>query len=136
MLSKKEMTGVFFIGALGYMLLELLWRGRTHWSMGIAGGICFVLLHEFNLRTKIKNRIVKCLCGGMIITLIEFAFGCVVNLWMRMNVWNYERLALNFLGQTCLLYSALWSLLCIPIYFLSTKIHEKKIFVRFFRKSG
>ena len=36
---------VFLIGSFGYMGLELLWRGHTHWTMGLAGGICVTLLY-------------------------------------------------------------------------------------------
>ena len=33
---------LFSFGALGYGLIEILWRGHTHPSMLTAGGICFV----------------------------------------------------------------------------------------------
>ena len=35
---------VFAAGGLGYGGLELLWRGRTHWSMLLCGGVCAVLV--------------------------------------------------------------------------------------------
>ena len=38
------LAGIFIMGGLGYMGLELLWRKRTHWSMGVAGGLCAILL--------------------------------------------------------------------------------------------
>ena len=39
---KKVNFLMFPIGALGYGLIEILWRGYTHFSMLLAGGICFV----------------------------------------------------------------------------------------------
>ena len=39
-----EYGGVFTAGGLGYGGLELLWRGRTHWSMLLCGGVCAVLI--------------------------------------------------------------------------------------------
>ena len=36
---------VFAAGGLGYGGLELLWRGRTHWSMLLCGGVCAVLIY-------------------------------------------------------------------------------------------
>ena len=39
---------LFFMGGTAYMLIELLWRGHTHWCMGIVGGICFLLMGEIN----------------------------------------------------------------------------------------
>ena len=41
MVKKGELLSVFSIGAAGYSLLEILWRGNTHWTMTLAGGICF-----------------------------------------------------------------------------------------------
>ena len=35
---KKQTAGLFLVGAGGYCLLELLWRGRTHWTMALTGG--------------------------------------------------------------------------------------------------
>ena len=31
---------VLLLGAAGYPLAELCWRGRTHWSMALLGGLC------------------------------------------------------------------------------------------------
>lgn len=35
---------LFFIGGRLYTWFELLWRGYTHWTMFILGGLCFVIL--------------------------------------------------------------------------------------------
>lgn len=35
---------LFLIGGFVYISIELLWRGHTHWSMFILGGVCFILL--------------------------------------------------------------------------------------------
>lgn len=35
-------------GGLTYVLIELLFRGRSHWSMFLVGGICFVLIGGLN----------------------------------------------------------------------------------------
>ena len=40
-----EYGSVFTAGGLGYGGLELLWRGRTHWSMLLCGGACAVLIY-------------------------------------------------------------------------------------------
>ena len=39
----KKYALFFSIGGAGYGLLELLWRGYTHPTMLLAGGICFVI---------------------------------------------------------------------------------------------
>ena len=35
---------LFCAGGMGYLGLELLWRGWTHSTMFFAGGTCFLLL--------------------------------------------------------------------------------------------
>ena len=35
-------------GGLTYVLIELLFRGRSHWSMFLVGGICFTLIGGLN----------------------------------------------------------------------------------------
>ena len=37
-------VGIFLIGGALYNLIEILWRGYTHWSMFIVGGLCFQLI--------------------------------------------------------------------------------------------
>ena len=37
----KQNLIVYSIGAVGYGIIEVLFRGYTHWSMLIAGGLCF-----------------------------------------------------------------------------------------------
>ena len=52
MVKKGELLSVFSIGAAGYSLLEILWRGNTHWTMTLAGGICFVGIHLANIYAR------------------------------------------------------------------------------------
>ena len=37
---------LFLVGGVGYSLLEIGWRKRTHWTMAAAGGLCFSLLYD------------------------------------------------------------------------------------------
>ena len=39
---KKDLL-LFPIGSAGYGLVETLWRGHTHWTMLVAGGVCFLI---------------------------------------------------------------------------------------------
>lgn len=34
-MKKREVLTVYAIGSIGYRMIEVLWRGRTHWTMGI-----------------------------------------------------------------------------------------------------
>ena len=44
-----EMIAVYVTGGLLYGLIELLWRGWTHWSMLLCGGLCFTLMYAISL---------------------------------------------------------------------------------------
>ena len=39
---------LFLVGGLIYFWLEVLWRGYSHWSMFLLGGLCFVLCGLIN----------------------------------------------------------------------------------------
>ena len=40
-----EYLMVFLLGGAGYCLIEVLWRGFTHWSMALAGGGALSLMN-------------------------------------------------------------------------------------------
>lgn len=118
----KKYSALFMFGGLIYGIIEVLWRGKTHWSMLITGGSCFIALFKVFSKIKDKSLIKKCIVGSFIITLYELCSGCIFNLWLKLKVWDYSELPLNFKGQICALYSFLWGLLCIPINFVCKKI--------------
>lgn len=122
--SGFEMMFVFLLGAFGYGLLELFWRGRTHYSMLIAGGLCFFIIYYTNLHYADKSLLFKCFIGMLVITLIEFSIGILVNKVLQLGVWDYSMLKFNIMGQISLLYSALWFLLGIPLAYLVPIIHR------------
>ena len=108
----------FFLGGTLYVLLELLWRGRSHVSMFCAGGLALLLLHGLFLRFALPL-FAQCLVGGLVITAIEFVAGAIVNVHLKLTVWDYSKMPLNLYGQVCLPFSLLWCLLTLPISFLS-----------------
>ena len=99
-----------FIGGLLYIGIELIWRGYSHWTMFVLGGICFVLLGRINeLMPWDMPLWQQMLIGTAIITGLEFVTGCIVNLWLGWNVWDYSNVPLNVFGQICLPYILLWA---------------------------
>lgn len=108
----------FFLGGTLYVLMELLWRGRSHVSMFCVGGLALLLLHGLFLRFALPL-FAQCLVGGLVITAIEFVAGAIVNVHLKLNVWDYSKMPLNLYGQVCLPFSLLWCLLTLPISFLS-----------------
>ena len=115
---------LFSFGYSAYSLIELAWRRYTHYSMGLAGGLCFVVLYKIYNKYKNLSIFKKCVIGSAVITLVEYIFGVIFNLKLKMKVWDYSSLPLNISGQVCLLYSFLWIILCLPICFLVPRISK------------
>lgn len=113
------------IGGVGYALIELAWRGRTHWSMMLAGGICFLLFSEIAQRYRGKPLMLKVLVAALGVTLVEWFFGVVFNILLQMNVWSYSHVPLNFYGQICLNYTVLWGVLALIFVPIAEAINRK-----------
>ena len=116
---------MFFIGALGYGLIELLWRGYTHWSMLFAGGICFSFFGSIGKKLKNCGIFLKSLIGSAFITGVELVFGIIFNVILKKNIWDYSKMPLNFGGQICALYSFFWAIISIVFFPLAVSVNEK-----------
>jgi len=107
----RNNAAFFLFGGVGYGIIELIWRGRTHWSMLVAGGICFVLFSKIAARFKEFSVISKAALCAVVVTAVELVFGIIFNMILKMNVWDYSHVPLNFLGQICPLYTVIWGIL-------------------------
>lgn len=116
--------GLFLAGGIAYLVLELLWRRRTHWSMAIIGGAAFLLL--FHVFTAIGPGfiVLKALLGSLLITSVEFIGGAIVNVALKWNVWDYSSRRYNLYGQICLEYSLLWALLSVPVAYAADAVSK------------
>jgi uncharacterized membrane protein len=126
----KKYIMIFLIGAMGYGLLERVFRGFTHWTMLLTGGLVLVILYYVNSKNENAPLWQKCLVGTFIITMIELAVGCVVNLWLGWNVWDYSAYSFNFMGQICLAFTILWFVLCIPLSYFTRYLHIRRFRIR------
>ena len=100
------------IGGLLYVLIEILFRGHSHWTMFLVGGLCFWLLGLINEVIPWEMQLWKqCIIGAAIVTVVEFLSGCIINIWLGWNVWDYSNIPFNVLGQICLPFSLLWVLI-------------------------
>ena len=113
---------LFCLGGGAYTVLELLWRGWSHVSMFLTGGLCFLLLGGLE---KAKPRLplpLRMLPGAGIITMLELAAGLIVN--RDYAVWDYRGQPGNFLGQICPVFCLLWvpvALLAMTLYRLADR---------------
>ena len=123
---------LFLFGGMVYYLIEILWRGYSHWTMIILGGLCFVAVGLIN-NVLSWNMVIElqALIGAVLITSLEFVVGLIVNVELGWGIWDYSNVPFNFLGQICLPFSLLWYILSIIIIFTDDYIryvffNEKK----------
>ncbi len=110
---------LFYIGGTAYMTLEFLWRGYSHGSMFIAGGLCFLLIGHLGRVHPRLNLPLRAVTGALIVTMVELAAGMMVN--RHYTVWDYRGLPGNFMGQICPLFTALW----IPVSVLAMVLYDQ-----------
>lgn len=119
-------TVIFLMGGFIYGAIEIMFRGYTHPSMFITGGLCLVWVGGLDSFYKKKIPLpVQMLMGGVIITTAEFICGAIVNLWFGMRVWDYSSLPFNVMGQICLLYLFFWILISLPAIFIENFIRKR-----------
>jgi uncharacterized membrane protein len=110
----RTVLATYSIGSVAYTGIELLFRGHTHFSMVLLGGVCGVLLSEIDRRFPRSPLPYRALLGAISITALEFATGLVVNRYLGLGVWDYYGRPLNLLGQICPQFSLAWFFLCFP----------------------
>lgn len=116
-------SGLFLVllaGGASYTAVELLYRGRSHGSMFLCGGLCTLLIGLLNEWQPLLPLSVQAFTGACIITALELAFGMVFN--RRWTVWDYRALPHNFKGQICPQFFTCWILLSLPAVFLDDAV--------------
>lgn len=112
---------LFWFGGTFYITLEVLWRGYSHWTMGVLAGLVFISIGLLNeIWSWDTSIIIQILIGTIVATTGEFITGCIVNLWLGWDIWDYSDMWGNILGQICPAFIALW----MPISLLSIVIDD------------
>ena len=115
-MAMKRLSEYLFLWAFGgtlYYCFELIFRGFSHWSMFLLGGICFLffwiqgkLLHW---RDPMWLQIIRC---TIFVVACEFITGIIVNKWLKWAVWDYSDQPFQLFGQICLPFAVIFSGLC------------------------
>ena len=102
---------IFITSGLIYIILELIWRGRTHWTMFVCAGLCGLVMANINNNLLefdtdfLKQIFVSALCC----TTFEFLFGIIFN--GDFSIWDYRGLwgTIHILGdQVNILFFGIW----------------------------
>lgn len=100
---------LFVFGGGIYCLIEMLFRGHTHFTMIFVGGVCFLMCGMLNevipWEMPLPEQMIICAVN---ITAVEFVAGMILNVWLNLNVWDYSNMPLNIMGQICLPFSVAW----------------------------
>lgn len=117
-----KLTKAVFLSLIGgflYILVELLYRGYSHWTMFIVGGLMFWAVGRINEVLSWDTPLcLQAFIGGTMILCVEFVAGMILNIWLGWGIWDYSHLPFNVLGQICLPFWAAWIALSVPVILL------------------
>jgi len=112
-------TILLIYGGVIYYFIELIYRGYSHYTMILVGGFCFICIGLLNEFYAYKMPLIKqMIISSVIVTAIEFIAGIILNIWLKLDIWNYGNLKFNLLGQISLRTSVIWFLLTLPAIYL------------------
>lgn len=115
MMFKKltEYGFLWFLGGSLYYSFEVIFRGFSHWSMFVLGGICMMFFafqgSAAGWREPMWLQIIR---STIFITACEFITGIIVNKWLNWAVWDYTDQPFHLFGQICLPFAVIFSGLC------------------------
>lgn len=122
---------LFYIGGMIYTAMELCWRGWSHWSMFLLGGLCFVLIGHLGELPEPLPLVPRAVVGAGIVTMLELGCGLLVN--RQYQVWDYRQEPLQFCGQICLPFSLLWVGVSVAAIWLYDRL-KHHLFIDFSRR--
>ena len=108
------MVVLLLIGGTTYFSIEMLWRGHSHWTMALVGGVCFILIGAINEYLPWElGMIQQAFIGASIVTAVELIAGLILNVWLKLGIWDYSNMPFNLWGQICLPFFFAWLALSI-----------------------
>lgn len=126
---------LWVVGGTIYYCIERVFRGFSHWSMFVLGGICMMFFafqgRSVHWSEPLWIQIIRC---TVFVTACEFITGLIVNKWLNLAVWDYSDQPFQLFGQICLPFAVIFSGLCAAgILFSGYMLHwifkeEKPVF--------
>lgn len=106
----------WLVGGLLYGLLEIAYRGHTHWTMVLLAALLCIPLDLANEVMPWRLPLaLQGVIGGLTITAAELLAGLVLNCWLGLEIWDYSGLWGNLWGQICPSFALVWCVLAIPV---------------------
>ena len=109
----SEYLVLWAVGGCIYYGIELLFRGFSHISMFILGGMCMQFFawqgQLTNWSDSLPRQILRC---TIFVVSMEFITGIIVNKWYHLAVWDYSDMPFQLFGQICLPFALIFSFLC------------------------
>ena len=99
---------LFLVGGVFYYSLEVIFRGYSFPAMAVCGGLCFIICGAINEKSRCMPLVLQQLIAASGITVIEFIFGLILNVWLELDMWDYSNMPGNVLGQICPQFMVLW----------------------------
>ena len=115
---------IYLLFGMAYYICEIIWRGHSHFTMFILGGMCGLIIGHFDEWTPNMNMLLQMFLGAIVITSLEFIFGYIINIKLGLGVWDYSNQPFNILGQVCPQFSILWFFLSYPAIKIDNKLRE------------
>lgn len=110
---------LWFFGGTLYFFLEVAYKTasgspeRISWTMLLLAIFLCIPIEQAGYQLPWETPLwLQALACAALVTLVEFVSGCVLNLWLGLDIWDYSDLPLNLLGQICLPFSVVWLVLC------------------------
>lgn len=107
-------------GGTVYFLLEVIFKSvtghpeRISWTMLVVAILLTIPVERAGeqLPWAVPLWLQALVCAALV-TAVELLAGCIINLWLGWDVWDYTAMPGNLWGQICPQYSALWFVLCL-----------------------
>ena len=109
----RKSSQYLFLTSLGgtiYYSFEIIFRGFSHWTMYLLGGICFLFMYIQGKVTRWKESLAKMVLKCTVfVASMEFITGIIVNKYFKWDVWDYTDQPFQLFGQICLPFTIIFS---------------------------